>query len=139
MFVRSPPQPPSGLEEADGVGEAALRRVLAEHHDGLGRLAAGLDYWRSLALIGLTLAVTYVIVFEGGFAQAQSPAANRGPFQHPITETVLAYFVSLLVALITLYLFHQIRLDDSAGTTIARMLVAGMPIAVGGAAGRLVV
>ncbi len=64
---------------------------------------------------------------------------QRGPFQSPLTETVLAYLLSLLVALLALALFDQIEWGDPLGEMVTMVLVLGLPAAVGGAAGRLVV
>jgi putative integral membrane protein (TIGR02587 family) len=100
-------------------------------------LAAELDYVHQLALIGLSLLLSYIIVFASGFGTGQGTQA--GPFQSPLTETVMAYLVSLLVALLSLYLFDQIEPGDPLGRTVSMVLVLGLPATIGGAAGRLVV
>ena len=98
-------------------------------------LAAELDYAHLLALIGLSLLLSYIIVFASEFGTGQG--TQPGPFQSPLTETVMAYLVSLLVALLSLYLFDQIELDDPLGRTVSLVLVLGLPATIGGAAGRL--
>ena len=105
--------------------------------DEVPMLAAELDYAHQLALIALSLVLTYVIVFASGFGTGQHE--QRGPFQSPLTETVLAYLLSLLVALAALFLFDRIEWGDPLGEIVAMVLVLGLPAAVGGAAGRLVV
>ncbi len=104
--------------------------------DEVGVLAAEMSLWHHLALIGFSLLITYAIVFEGEFSQEQRKTPI--PFQHPYTETVLAYVISLLVALTALYLFHQIEWGDSMKEIVSLTLVLGLPVAIGGAAGRLV-
>jgi putative integral membrane protein (TIGR02587 family) len=104
--------------------------------DEISMLAAELDYAHALALIALSLLVTYVIVFASGFGTGQHE--QQGPFQSPLTETVLAYVLSLLVALAALFLFDRIEWGDPLAEIVAMVLVLGLP-AVGGAAGRLVV
>ncbi len=99
-------------------------------------LATELDYWHELALIALTLIFTYLIVFESGFSKQQGDQADDGPFQRPITETSLAYIVSLLVALVALYLFSQVKWGDPLSAVVSETLVLGLPAAIGGAAGR---
>lgn len=99
-------------------------------------LAASMDFPHLLALIALTLAIAYGVVFASGF---DIGAQGHGLFQHPITETVLAYVVSLGVAGISLYLFDQIELGEPLGSTLTQVLVLGLPASVGGAAGRLAV
>ena len=99
-------------------------------------LAASMDLPHLLGLIALTLAIAYGIVFASGFDVG---AQSHGPFQHPLTETVLAYVVSLAVAGASLYLFDQIELGDPLASTLTQVLVLGLPASVGGAAGRLAV
>jgi len=105
--------------------------------DEVPMLAAELDHAHQLALIGLSLLLSYIIVFASGFGTGQREQA--GAFQSPLTETVMAYVLSLLVVLISLYLFDQIEPDDPLGHIVAMVLVLGLPATIGGAAGRLVV
>lgn len=98
-------------------------------------LAAGLDFAHLLALIGLSLLLSYAIVFASGF----DGAIPEGLFQKPVTETALAYVVSLLVAGMSLYFFHQIEGGDPLRSIVEQTLVLGLPTTIGGAAGRLVV
>jgi putative integral membrane protein (TIGR02587 family) len=107
--------------------------------DEIPMLAAQMDYLHELALIALSLAITYVIVFESGFSPQAPPPEGRGLFQHPVAETVMAYVVSLVVALAALLLFQQVGLDDPLDVVASRILVLGLPAAIGGAAGRLVI
>lgn len=102
-------------------------------------LAAELQLGHELALVALTLIVGYVIVFVSGFDPQAVPAKHPGPLQHPITETTVAYLVSLLVAFVALYLFDQIEFGEPFIATISQVLVLGLPVMVGGAAGRLAV
>jgi putative integral membrane protein (TIGR02587 family) len=98
-------------------------------------LAAGLDYFHLALLVGFSLLLSYGIVFESGFDGGQP----EGLFQRPITETTLAYVVSLLVAVVSLYLFNQIETGQPLQSVIEQTLVLGLPITIGGAAGRLVI
>jgi putative integral membrane protein (TIGR02587 family) len=100
-------------------------------------LAAALDFNHQVALIALSLLLSYGIVFVSGYSKG--PGAQRGPFQSPLTETVLAYVVSLLVALGALLLFDRVEPSDPLNHTFAMVIVLGFPATVGGAAGRLVV
>jgi putative integral membrane protein (TIGR02587 family) len=101
-------------------------------------LAARMEYWHLLLLIGLTLGTGYAIVFASGF----DPAAKRDRehlFQHPATETTLAYLVSLVVAFGVLALTKQISMDTPPAFILTQTLVLGLPAMVGGAAGRIAV
>ena len=105
-------------------------------------LAGELDYLHKLALIGLTLVVTYGIVFASGFDPEHAGEAGRqstGIFQHPITETAMSYIVSLLVALVTLFLLDQIAPGDPVTAIVAQTLVLGFVTSIGGAAGRVII
>jgi putative integral membrane protein (TIGR02587 family) len=98
-------------------------------------LAAEVTYGHLLAIVLFTLLLSYGIVFASGFDQSRA----RGLFQHPVTETTLAYVVSLTVCVIMLYLFDQLEMDDPVQAVITRVVVLGLPMTVGGAAGRLVI
>jgi putative integral membrane protein (TIGR02587 family) len=105
--------------------------------DEVPLLTAELDFAHALAVIVLSLLLTYCIVFASGFGTGQHE--QEGPFQSPVTETVMAYLLSLLVALVSLFLFDRIEWGDPLGEILTMVLVLGLPAAVGGAAGRLVV
>ncbi|MDQ4077992.1 MAG: TIGR02587 family membrane protein, partial [Chloroflexota bacterium] len=107
--------------------------------DEIPMLASGLHYGHLLAVIALSLLLTYLIVFESGFHPPAGTHLNRGPFQHPVTETVFAYVISLLIALLALYLFGRVEWGEPPIFVLAQVLVLGFPAAVGGAAGRLVI
>jgi putative integral membrane protein (TIGR02587 family) len=140
-------------EESEGEGQSAREAFVADFGatiigaifiafsiaptDEVPTLAAELDYAHALALIVLSLLLTYCIVFASGFGSGQHE--QQGPFQSPLTETVLAYLLSLLVALVSLALFDRIEWGDPLGEMVTMVLVLGLPAAVGGAAGRLVV
>ena len=87
------------------------------------------------AVMAFSLIVSYAIVFASEFDQPQPP----GIFQHPLTETTLAYAVSLIVSFLVLWMFDQIEGGDPLRTMFERTIVLAVPTTVGGAAGRLVV
>ena len=101
-------------------------------------LAARMTLPHQLALIALSLIVTYTIVFASGFDPEERKGKDQGLFQHPLTETIMAYVVSLVVAFGFLYLLDQIRPDEPFAAILTQVLVLGLPTAIGGAAGRLV-
>src|SRR5687768_46924 len=122
------------------IGGAIFISFSVAPTEEIAMLAAELDSWHLLALIGPSLAVSYIIVFESDFSPQAQGGNEGGPFQHPVTETVMDYLVALLVALSALFLFDQVQF----GTTpmmdiIAKTLVLGLPAAIGGAAGRILV
>jgi putative integral membrane protein (TIGR02587 family) len=100
-------------------------------------LAAELGRLHELALIGLSLVISYMIVFASGFGSQEGDRKDRPLLQRPAPETLLAYVVSLLVALTALYLFARVEIGDPIGQVVSETLVLGLPAAVGGAAGRV--
>ena len=101
-------------------------------------LASELTPGHELALIGLSLVLTYAIVFASGFDPRQRHPKSHGLFRTPASETAMAYLVSLVVALGALYLFDQVDLQQPARYVLSQTLVLGLPAAIGGAAGRVV-
>jgi putative integral membrane protein (TIGR02587 family) len=122
---------------ATAIGAAFIASTVAPTEE-IPMLAARMQYWHLLALIGLTLLTGYTIVFASGF----DPAAKRDRehvFQHPATETTLSYLVSLMVAFGALALMKQIGADDPPAFVLTETIVLGLPAMVGGAAGRIAV
>lgn len=90
-------------------------------------------------LILFSVALTYAIVFEAGFGGKERRRTTPGPFQRPVTETVLAYITSLLVCVGVLTLYGQIGAGDDWFVAFSQTVVLGLPAAIGAAAGRLAV
>lgn len=105
--------------------------------DEIPMLDAQMDAHWVLALLGASLAVSYVVVFVAGFAGERQRHAQQGWLQHPITETVACYLVSLLCAWALMWAFH--RTEGSSALTLSHVVVLGLPASIGGAAGRLAV
>ena len=101
-------------------------------------LSARLDYLHLLALVGLSLSIGYAIVFASGFDR-QSTGGDHPLFQHPLTETSLAYLVSLAVSLGVLFVTQQLVGGDQPAWILEQTLVLGLPATIGGAAGRLAI
>ncbi|WP_421120910.1 TIGR02587 family membrane protein [Aquihabitans daechungensis] len=88
-----------------------------------------------LLVVAASLVISYAIVFVAGFAGQEQRRGQEGPFQHPLTETVVCYLVSLGVAALLLWTFQ--RSLDPPADLLTRVIVLGLPATVGGAAGRL--
>ena len=88
-----------------------------------------------LVVIAASLVISYAIVFVAGFAGQERRHGQEGPLQHPLTETIVCYLVALVVAAFLLWLFQ--RGQWPAADLLTRVIVLGLPAAVGGAAGRL--
>jgi putative integral membrane protein (TIGR02587 family) len=120
-------------------GGALLLTLNIAPTDEVTMLASELSELQLVALILLSLLVTYVIVFEAGFRNQEARLAAQGVLQRPITETVVAYLVALLVCGAVLWLFGGFAGDASPGAILGKIVVLGFPGALGAAAGRLAV
>jgi putative integral membrane protein (TIGR02587 family) len=105
--------------------------------DEVPMLAAAMGPQWLLALVGLSLAVSYLIVFVAGFAGQERRRASEGLLQHPLTETIACYVVALVASGAMLWFFQ--RAEGPWHLTLTHVVVLGMPASVGGAAGRLAI
>lgn len=107
--------------------------------DEIPMLAANVSGLWLLAVMGTSLVVSYCIVFAAGFTNQQQRQQHRGIFQRPSSETIAAYLVSLLAALMMLFFFEKIRLDDPWQLWLSHTILLSLPASIGGAAGRLAI
>lgn len=91
-----------------------------------------------LVLMGASLFISYLIVFAAGFTNQQERQAQSGWIQRPITETLVAYLISLGAGLLMLYFFHQLSPHDPWQKWLSSTIVLGLPASIGGAAGRII-
>ena len=90
-------------------------------------------------LVAVSLVVSFSIVFVAGFANEELRHSQQGVLQHPMTETVACYLISLLCAAAMLWFFQRLDLGAPLADTMTNVLVLGLPASIGGAAGRLAV
>jgi putative integral membrane protein (TIGR02587 family) len=92
-----------------------------------------------LVVMAATFLLTYALVFYVDFGgRRRARARDGGVLDHPITETLMTYGVSIGVALLLLWAFG--RTDGASAQAIAGMTVMlGVVAAVGAAIGRLLV
>ncbi len=105
--------------------------------DEIPMIASGLSSPGLLILIGASLLLSYVIVFEAELGAQTARIKQPGIFQSPISETLISYLLSLLVALLMMWLFQLVRAEDPLSQWVAYTVVLGFPATIGGAAGRL--
>ncbi|AFY92056.1 TIGR02587 family membrane protein [Chamaesiphon minutus] len=92
-----------------------------------------------IAIIAASLLISYGIVFVAGLTNQDKRYQQEGLFHRPITETLIAYLVSLMSGLLMLWFFHQLSLEDPWTVWLSHAIVLGLPATIGGAAGRIVV
>lgn len=105
--------------------------------DEIPMLAAAMPPAWLIGLVGASLVISYCIVFVAGFSDQERRHNQPGILQHPITETVASYLISLCVAGGMLWFFQRLAAEDPVTVTLSHVVVLGLPAAVGGAAGRL--
>jgi len=104
-------------------------------------LATAIPTLQLPVIIFFSLGLTYGIVFIAGFGGQDQRRGTAGLLQHPSTETIMAYLVSLATSALMLWLFGQIGPAGGTDPLVAyeQILILGLPAAVGAAAGRLAV
>jgi putative integral membrane protein (TIGR02587 family) len=102
-------------------------------------LAAAMTPPWLLATIAASLLISYGIVFVAGLTNQDKRHQQTGLFHQPITETLIAYIVSLMAGLLMLWFFHQLSFEDPWTVWLSHAIVLGLPATIGGAAGRIVV
>jgi putative integral membrane protein (TIGR02587 family) len=90
-------------------------------------------------VIILSLVVTYSVVFAAGFAGERQRHATRGPLQHPLAETVIAYLAAVAVSLVVLWIFGRIDAESAPFQTYTMTILLAFPASMAAAAGRLAV
>lgn len=137
---RSDGDPDTGLSAdladlgATTIGAAFIALSIAPT-DEIPLIASTISPAWLLLVIAASLLISYGIVFAAGFAGQERRHGQEGPFQRPLTETVVCYLVALLVAGFLLWVFQ--RDVEPPGDLLTRVIVLGLPATVGGAAGRL--
>lgn len=105
--------------------------------DEIPMLASSMNPAWLLVMMLASLLASYAIVFVAGFTRQDHRHTQPGLLQRPITETLVAYLIGLLVAAALLILFQ--RGGDPMADLLTRAIVLGFPAAVGGAVGRLAI
>ena len=102
------------------------------------QLGVEAEWWLLLLVVAVSLAMTFAIVFYADFRGGRPLDRGDGPLDHPVSETVAAYAISLLVSLLLLWSFG--RTDGVSASAIAgQVIMLGVLASFGAAAGRLLV
>lgn len=107
--------------------------------DEIPMLASAVSGPWLLGIIAASLVLSYGIVFEADLTNQQKRVQQQGIFQRPLSETVIAYLVSLIAAALMLCFFQQLSFEDPWQTWLSYTLLLGLPASIGGAAGRLAI
>lgn len=126
----------SGELLAAGAGAAVLSLNIAPTEEPV-LLAYQLDPVRLVAIVAVSVTLSFLIVFYAEFGGRQRRKESAGVVQSPVVETALAYLTALVVAALLLTAFGEI--DAVNGASLAEVVVLGFPASMGAALGRLVV
>jgi putative integral membrane protein (TIGR02587 family) len=107
--------------------------------DEVRMLAAAVQNSWLIAVIVASWLISYLIVFEAGFSNQEKRRRQRGIFQHPVSETVACYLVSLIAAAFMLFFFQRLNFEDPWTMWLQYSILLGLPAGIGGSAGRLAV
>lgn len=107
--------------------------------DEIPMLATAVTGYWLLAMIVISLLISYIVVFEANFADQQKRQQQKGIFQRPLSETIVSYLVSLTGAMLMLWFFDKLNTSDPWSTWLSYTLILGLPATIGGAAGRLAI
>lgn len=107
--------------------------------DEIPTIAAATGGLWLLAVMVASLLVSYAIVFAAGFTNQQKRQKQEGIFQHPYSETLISYLVSLLAACLMLVFFDKLHWQDPWHLWLSYSIILGLPATIGGAAGRLAI
>lgn len=89
-------------------------------------------------VVAASLAMTLAIVFYADFRGGSAPGTGDSALDHPLTETVAAYAISLAVSFLLLWSFG--RTDGaSAAAIVGQSVMLAFVASFGAAAGRLLV
>ena len=96
------------------------------------------EWWLLLLAIPAGLIISFGLVFYCDFRGGRAMDAGDSPLDHPITETLAAYAVCLLVSLLLMWAFG--RTDGvSPPTIVGQTVILAVVASFGAAAGRLLV
>jgi putative integral membrane protein (TIGR02587 family) len=121
-----------------GAGGALLFALNVAPTEEVVLLGVEAEWWLLLLVLLASLAMTFAIVFLADFRGGRSLDTGDSPLDRPLTETVAAYAISLLISLVLLWAFG--RTDGvSASAIIGQTVVLAIVASFGAAAGRLLV
>jgi len=120
------------------AGGALLFALNIAPTDEVVMLGVGAPWPILLMVMAASLAITFALVFYAHFRGGRDPHPGDSPMDHPISETLAAYAISLGVALALLWSFHRTE-GVGLAAILGMMIMLGVAGALGAAVGRLLV
>ena len=127
---------------ATAIG-AAFIAFSAAPTEEVTHIAAGLTLAHQLALMALSLGIAHAVVFHSGYHPDQANDSEGGEsaeqsVRSHAAETSTSYAVALGLALLAVLVYNRTGAHAPLPALLSQALVLGLPAAIGGAAGRLV-
>ncbi len=120
------------------AGGALLFALNVAPTDEPVQLGVEAEWWLLVLVVAVSLVMTFAIVFYADFRGGRQLDGGDGPLDHPVSETLAAYAISLVVSLMLLWAFG--RTDGVSASAIAgQVVMLGVLASFGAAAGRLLV
>lgn len=101
-------------------------------------IATQMTWLHLIGLLLFSLGISYGMIFIAEFSGLKKRRSAEGLLQTPVGETLLAYVIALGVSSFFLWALHGISPSVSPLADVSAIITLGLPAAVGGAAGRLV-
>lgn len=101
-------------------------------------IAAGLNGWQLLLLLGMELVFCYIILYASGLEK--NPIYEKDSFfQKPWVETIMATSIGLIVSMLLVQLIGHKTIYLHDPHFLAVSVTLGLPAVIGGAAGRIII
>lgn len=97
-----------------------------------------LDWWHLLLLMATSILLTFALVFYADFRGGRPARAGDTAMDHPLSETLAAYAISLGVSLLLFWSFDRTE-GTGFGAILGMTVVLAFVASMGAAVGRLLV
>lgn len=94
---------------------------------------------RLAAVVGISIVLSHALIFLANFSGQTRRHRSAGMIQSPWGETFVCYVVSLAVAWGLLWFMGFVGTEAAPGEVLGMVVMLGLPVTIGGAAGRLLV
>lgn len=101
-------------------------------------LTAELTYWHELAVLSLTLLIIYLVIYLTEYDPQERQPGTGGLIKGMHAMSLMVFSVVMVFTALTLFLLGRIDSTSPIDWAVSQTLILGLPAAIGGAGGRLV-
>lgn len=102
------------------------------------KLTAELTYWYELAVLLLTLFIIYLVIYLTEYDPEERQAGSGGLISRMHAMSLMVFTVVMIFTAFTLFLLGRIDPSSPVDWAVSQTIILGLPAAIGGAGGRLV-